>query len=275
MNYSFHTKTLSYSHLINPAPNAINHIMHSHENEYQLLLVFSGNLSYHLSDKIYRLKPNSFILVRPDELHYPAFRDNSTPFHSATLYVKLSKGNDDLVSLLEQLFTDSVVLSVENSSLLQSILKQTDDYISHFPKTTVAKLLPLKFKEILHVLLETVHPIELTASPVYNQLQDILNFIAQNRYTLKSIEEITNKFKISKSQLYILFQKELKQPPMTFVLNCRLEDAHRLIKNGNKPHSIYFLCGFSDYPNFYRLYKKKYGVSPSKTYKNFHNNITD
>ncbi len=118
---------------------------------------------------------------------------------------------------------------------------------------------------------ETVHPLELITSPVYSQLQDILAFIAQNRYTLKSVEEITTKFKISKSQLYASFQKELNQPPMAFIINCRLQDAHLLIKNGSKPFSVYFLCGFPDYPNFYRLYKKKYGVSPIETYKNSQN----
>jgi AraC family transcriptional regulator of arabinose operon len=268
MNYSFHTKTLYYMHRINPAPNAVNHIMHSHEDEYQLLLVFSGNLSYHLSDKIYRLKPNSFILVRPEETHYPAFRDNSTPFHSATLYVKICKSNEGLVTLLEELFADTAVLSVENPTAIQLILQQIDEYVSHFPKNITSKLLSLKFKELLHVLHQTVYPLEVVTSHEYNQFQDILDFIAQNRYTLKSVEEITNKFNVSKSQLYILFQKELKQPPMAYVLTCRLQDAHRLIKSGNHPHSIYFLCGFSDYPNFYRLYKKKYGVSPSETYKN-------
>lgn len=275
MNYSFHTKTLTYTHRINPAPNAVNHIMHIHENEYQLLLVFSGNLSYHLSNKIYRLKPNSFILARPEESHYPAFRDNSTPFHAATLYVKICKSNEGLIALLEELFAEKSIISVENPSYVQGVLQQIDHYTSHFPKSVAAKLLPLKFKELFHVLHQTVYPVELVTSHEYNLFENILNFIAQNRYTLKSVEEITANFNISKTQLYILFQKNLKQPPMTYVINCRLNDAHRLIQAGNQPHSIYFLCGFPDYPNFYRLYKKKYGVSPSETYKNSSNNATE
>ena len=266
MKNDFTTKNLNYSHKVIEKPIAINHIMHSHEDEYQLLLVFAGNLSYHIEDTTYYLQPPCAVLIRPKQSHYPFFLDNVTAYHSATFNIKTYRQNSALLTKLEKAFS-STIFTLLTPSVVLNILQQIDQYLDLFSENFIAKILPLKLNELICVFTESVQPASCASSDKYTLFYDIINFIERNRYTLKTAHEICEEFKISKSKLYLLFQKELKTSPMKFVVNCRLGDAHKLIKSGRRPSAVFFLCGFPDYPNFYRLYKKKYKVSPSETYK--------
>ncbi len=44
--------------------------------------------------------------------------------------------------------------------------------------------------------------------------------------------------------------------------------ARQLLIGGEKPTDIYALCGFNQYSNFYRAFKKYYHMSPSEFIKN-------
>ncbi|RXJ07892.1 helix-turn-helix domain-containing protein, partial [Deinococcus metallilatus] len=67
------------------------------------------------------------------------------------------------------------------------------------------------------------------------------------------------------------FTKLVGYPPYRYLLNLRLQNAQRLLKNGENPQQVATHCGFSDYSNFYRRFKTSYGCSPREFSQQYDN----
>ena len=52
-----------------------------------------------------------------------------------------------------------------------------------------------------------------------------------------------------------------------YILHLRLNAAEDMIKNGVSVISASQQCGFGDYSNYYRCFKKEYGVAPREYFK--------
>ena len=52
-----------------------------------------------------------------------------------------------------------------------------------------------------------------------------------------------------------------------YILQKKLIRAHKLISEGTNAVDAALLCGFNEYSGFYKVYKKHFGFSPSKTRK--------
>jgi len=60
------------------------------------------------------------------------------------------------------------------------------------------------------------------------------------------------------------FGKVFDAPPGKWLQQRRLEEAHLLIRKGNKPSDVYLEVGFENFSHFSYSFKKQYGVSPSR-----------
>jgi AraC-like DNA-binding protein len=85
--------------------------------------------------------------------------------------------------------------------------------------------------------------------------------------TLQGLDEICNELFITKSHLHHLFMEQMGVSPKKYVMEKRLELAHRELTLGAKATEIYAACGFADYSSFFRAYKKHFGHSPAQTPK--------
>jgi AraC-like DNA-binding protein len=78
------------------------------------------------------------------------------------------------------------------------------------------------------------------------------------------IEDLCNKFFLSKNAIYELFRKEFNTTVNEFILQKRIRKAQKLLElelNLNITQ-ISLLCGFSDYNYFIRSFKKHIGITP-------------
>ncbi|MBQ3221247.1 MAG: PocR ligand-binding domain-containing protein [Clostridia bacterium] len=92
----------------------------------------------------------------------------------------------------------------------------------------------------------------------------IEQYITENIEKKIHIEEICDKFFISKSTLYRLFRTEFETTVNDFILFKRLQHAKELLKNRRDLDisQVSDLCGFNDYNYFIRIFKKAFGVTP-------------
>ena len=82
------------------------------------------------------------------------------------------------------------------------------------------------------------------------------------------IGDIAGELGISARHLQAGFRRHLDTTPGQFMRERRLELAHRLLsapRPGNTVSSIALYCGFNHLGEFSGLYRRRYGVSPSKT----------
>ena len=63
------------------------------------------------------------------------------------------------------------------------------------------------------------------------------------------------------------FKKNTGYSIHQFIMQKRLIQANSYIKKGLPTMEVSQQCGFGDYSNFVKAFKKKYGLSPKKYYK--------
>lgn len=92
----------------------------------------------------------------------------------------------------------------------------------------------------------------------------IERYIAEHIEEKIHIDEICDKFFISKSTLYRLFRTEFETTVNEFILTKRLHHAKELLKNKRELDitQVSERCGFTDYNYFIRLFKKTFGITP-------------
>lgn len=107
-----------------------------------------------------------------------------------------------------------------------------------------------------------------TATIIIQQVQDyILNNLEEPLPTTKELSKMfgTNAFTLKDN-----FRKLLKTSIYQFYNDERLKKAHFLIQQTAIPlKEISFLCGFNDYTNFFKAFKKKYQYTPSDLSRNY------
>lgn len=101
---------------------------------------------------------------------------------------------------------------------------------------------------------------------VKNVQNYILNHLEEPLPSTKELSEMfgTNEFTLKES-----FRNFLKTSVYQFYNDERLKKSQTLIQQTDIPlKQIAFLCGFSNYNNFFKAFKKKYTISPSEVKRN-------
>ena len=79
-----------------------------------------------------------------------------------------------------------------------------------------------------------------------------------------TLDGIAEHFYLSRSQLCRVFREGTGSGVMEYIRIKRLMAAREQIASGIPAGRAAIACGFSDYSSFYRAYKDRFGVSPTK-----------
>ena len=93
-----------------------------------------------------------------------------------------------------------------------------------------------------------------------------------------ALDEYLKSLPYSYDYLRKLFQKELGVTPLQYLNNRRLQTAANMLcskYNSGNVSEVAHLCGFREPLYFSRMFRKKYGVSPSFYYTEQHNHLGD
>lgn len=90
-------------------------------------------------------------------------------------------------------------------------------------------------------------------------------YITANIGQVLTVSHIAKKLNFSESALSHLFKSEMNIPLHKYTLKKRLILANKKISEGCSAVNAAEECGFREYSNFYRQYKKAFGCAPSMT----------
>ena len=95
-------------------------------------------------------------------------------------------------------------------------------------------------------------------------LNEIILYINENIYSPLYVEDLCERFAISRSSLQSLFRNYVYTAPKEYISNLKLEKSKVLIKESKYTISeIAYILGFSSIHYFSRRFKQKFGMSPS------------
>ena len=128
-------------------------------------------------------------------------------------------------------------------------------------------------------LQDTINVVNICIQHIWNENLISLNknmlpakietYVSENLESELSVAELCRKFYISRQVLYALFRDEFGDTVGNYILNKRLTEAKRLLKETGSPISdIARTVGFADYSYFIRLFRKHIGMTPLQYRKN-------
>lgn len=104
-------------------------------------------------------------------------------------------------------------------------------------------------------------------------LNEILTYIQNNLYKELTIDEICQKFNVSRSSLQNMFKENLNMPPKQYINQCKLKKSQYLIKEStHNIGEIAAMLGFNSIHYFSRKFKQYYHVTPTEYAKSIYHN---
>lgn len=236
---------------------------HLHD-DIELFILIEGDVSFAVEQNVYKLFPCDIILTKPNEIHSLIFNSNSRLdyvcfFFNQTSSILLSSlvkhdfGKDNLIS--PSLIDKKNILDICNN--IYDISQKNDQLLKI---TLLTNLLYIINKNI-----KSTHSQQIT---IPKQFKEILEYINNNFSQIRTIEDILEKFYISRSTLARLFNKHLHTSPNYYIETKKLAHARILLKQGKSVMEACLNSGFSDCANFIRLFKNRFNITPNK-YKKF------
>lgn len=250
-----------------------------HYHDFNKIIVFiSGDVTYIIEGKSYKLRPWDILLVCKNDLHLPIISPN-IPYERIILWLNPlfleghNKDSSDLLSCFHLASEKKLSLIRLNSKHINS-LKQNLSQIneetnsSTFGSTIYRNALFIEFMVKINRLYLGMDIDKNNEDIRYDtRIEGILNFINSNLNMDISIEIISKEFYLNKYYLMHLFKKETGFTLYNYIQKKRLIKASSLIKRGMLSGDVCQECGFGDYSCFVRAFKKEFGLSPKQYFK--------
>lgn len=95
-------------------------------------------------------------------------------------------------------------------------------------------------------------------------LNGILEHIDEHYMEKIKCEACAEKFNMSQSNIAHLFQKHLKMSFTDYLNEVRISKARQMMERGISIKDAAFSCGYNNLNYFYRIFKKKLGITPKE-----------
>ena len=250
-----------------------------HYHDFNKIIVFiSGEVTYIIEGKSYKLKPWDILLVGKNDLHLPII-STTTPYERMILWLNPmfleghNKNDCDLLSCFQLASARKInLIRLDNkyiNSLKQNLTDLEEELLAKaFGSTILKNALFLQFMVKINRLFLGMDINKNIDGIRYDpRIEGILSFINLNLEKDLSIDMLSKEFYLNKYYLMHLFKKETGYTLYSYILKKRVIRASDLIKNNMQAGEACSKCGFGDYSSFVRAFKKEFGLSPKQYYK--------
>ena len=247
--------------------------LHNH-NHWELFVIGSGKITHAINGELYDLSRGDAFLVRPQDIH--CFKNPNFDYQQINFLIKNAYLQKFLSAykegLYEELLNDPSPLAfkIPENRLQSSIYKmlslqtvQGNDVLSHVFHTK------LIFDSLLQVFFEQRYSYAEAYPQWFKNLLNELN--KPNAYQL-STDEIVKLTPYSYSRLCFLFKKHTGKTLNEYMLGLKLTHAKEQLRfTGLTTLEISSDIGFSSLSHFNHIFKKAFGMTPSKYRSEFRN----
>ena len=238
-----------------------------------MLMYFkSGEGVIKIEGRTYELHPGDVLIVNPSEI----FRfsvGNSLPHERLTVNIDESMF-DSFGGVQSELFSSfynrekgagnvipaEKVRTLGIDTLMEQILEYAESSGQIAPLMIFCKLAEC-LSSLKDVSIAPQSENQVPLNPLVESVLDYLNIHFKEDISISSVAE---KFNIDKSYLSHLFKEHTGVSLWTYVIYRRIQVFNTLLLKGGSAEENCYKVGFQNYSNFYRLYKKHMGISPSQ-----------
>jgi len=229
-------------------------VIHYHD-AHEIYILDKGERDYLIEDVMISLSKHDVALVKPYEMHTTmggGYRRILICFREA--YLKRFFTEEAINKMLECFEKRKVHISINKYERLYSLAMQLMEEYDNF----------YAFLEILKILKESANNDDEEIDIKDNMLiTNIIKYIGDNFTTLNTLEDITEKFFITKFYLCRLFKKYTGISVISYINARKVTMACELLTDTKlNVEAIALKCGFNSSMYFCRIFKSIKGISP-------------
>lgn len=233
---------------------------------YEIFYMITGSVKHYFNGSIETLQSGDLYILKPGDMHM--FIPNNESYSHRDIMISLDLWKNisnflhfDLINTLlpNQQKISISLKSIESIEILFSQFHNfstTDDVIEN-PFTYIIVI------EIIKKFLSSSYKSEKDTPPAW--LIHLISQLSQpGIFTSKKIDVFQN-YHYTYEYICRVFKTYMHETPTTYINNNRLSHAASLLCSTDKNiQNICQECGFSNLAYFNRLFKEKFGITPSK-----------
>ncbi|PJI09569.1 MULTISPECIES: AraC family transcriptional regulator [Clostridium] len=268
INNCIKSKDFSIAHLHTEEETMAIHIHDCYEIYYSI----SGGKQFLIDNKLYDINSGDLFVINQFESHYVS--QINKEIHERiviSIYPDFLKTISTNKTALNYCFKHRS----ENFSHKISLNKEQQNRFMYFiNKITSAKGFGADMIEYssfieLMVYLNTLflnneNSSSLSLYKYNNQIQEMIHYINDNVTKDITVKHLAEHFFLSESYICRIFKLSTGTTINKYITARRISIAKSLLSNGLSINDVCIKCGFNDYSNFLKAFKKAVGVSPKK-----------
>ena len=253
--FSYNSPTLTFTRRVTYAPVQTNFSTHSHVH-MEIVCCNAGGHAYTIDGETVYLTPGTLLAIAPGVPHRVIVSDTDYDRYSVIIHPSILP-----YGAMEEFKHVYTIRKLAPEDRILRHLKKAERYAAELPQEAQSALFPSLAIELYYMLVRSDLDEKKTPSEIVN---NAIKYMDENYDSIKSISEVSDSLYISKSYFHALFKENVHMTPLAYLNERRLHVARLRILSGERPTAIFRECGFDDYTSFYRQYRARYGVSPSK-----------
>lgn len=239
--------------------------------KYEIFLLIEGDVTMLINSQRYLISNGALVLLNSKDLHISmnnaprTYRRITVMFDSRTI----RQFNTEHTNLLDCFKTATarqrniLYLNPEQVQTFQTlagrILNNCDS--SAFGDDILALSALLSLLVFINRLYRTRLP-EVAPLPLTPLIRDIVDYVDSHIDEELNVNELCSRFSYSAAYISAQFSKQMGLPLKQFIITKKIALAKQLLNEALSVTQVCERCGFGDYSNFIRTFKKNVGVSP-------------
>lgn len=264
-----------YHHYYNDKPVLVDFHQHTF---YEIFIFISGNVNYIIEGRNYKLRPGDILLTNNSDIHRPEILPSKQPYERIVLWLNdnffdgLRNIGEDLTACFRdasrrdyRLFRPNEAQMNKIRAVCNTIEQERVNSLLGNQVMTYASVM-----EILVLLSRAYYEISDSAQQDVTENEQVNRIVAYINSHLNenlSLDSLSDHFYISKYYLSHRFKQFTGLSLYQFILKKRLIVARNMLIEGKSVTEAYEECGFGDYSNFLKAFKREFGQKPSDLVK--------
>lgn len=239
--------------------------------QYEIFLLLEGDVTMLINSQRYMIKNGALVLLTSRDLHISmnnaprTYKRITVMFdpHAIRQFNTEHTNLLDCFSIAASRQRNILYLSAEQIQTVQALADQilTNGRSDRFGDdiTVLTSLLSLLIfiNRLYRSHLPKIAPLPLT--PI---IREIVDYVDSHIDEELSVQSLCHHFSYSVAYISAQFSKQMGLPLKQFIITKKIALAKQLLAESLSVTQVYERCGFGDYSNFIRTFKKTVGISP-------------
>ncbi len=255
-------------------PITVSTVLHNHDG-YEIYLFLSGDIRLNFEHDSWIMERGDMVLIPPYVFHYAVPIGDST---YSRVVINIKESYIQKRGALYAHFTDCFY-QTESSHLNVLHLNETQiarycDYAKSLDQTLLEPASAFGHEFLAESLLTTIlvfigrisdtsqcQKSRHTAPPA---ITAIFQYIDEHLTENLLLAEIAEQVHLNPVYVTRIFKAYTGMPVQQYIIEKRLSQAKKLLRDGKSPIDVCFMCGFNNYSNFSRTFSKHLKLSPKQ-----------